>query len=142
MLSPICWPDLAVLIKYDKAPYIVSPPQLVEEQCAAGDRSLIGNSLLSARLDMALSGLMAELGQDFFHNDVFPSRLTAAVDILAAARVFLQPQLQPPGQDAQINRVRLLAEEAQAVLEYWIGMNRQDSRQTLLMAAEEAAELS
>lgn len=134
------WPQLAAMLKNDKTPYILPAPHQVEKECALGERKLCGQDLLAARLDMALAGLMAEFGPDYFCDDIFPSRCDAVEEILAAARVFLAAPL--PEHRRQVERVRLLAAEAEAVLMQWNQLLTQKEGQPILFAAEEPAELT
>lgn len=139
MLNLRRWPQLAAILKYDEAPYILPAPSQVEDACAMGDRELCGEDLLAARLDLALAGLMREFGQDYFLDNLFPSRFAAMVEILTAARVFLEQETSDAMQEA---RVRLLSAEAETVLEQWNRLAARENGQTLLFAAEEPAELS
>lgn len=134
------WPQLAAILQEDEAPYTLLTSRQLEAACATGDRGLCGRDLLTARLDMALAGLMAEFGPDFFADDIFPSRFAAVREILTAARVFLEPpRPELPGQE---ERVRLLCAEAETVLMQWNQLIAREEGQTRLAAAEDPAELT
>jgi len=134
------WPGLAVLAQQPGPVYILLTPQQLEQACASGEREFGGQNLVLTRLDMALSGLMQKLAAEFFLDDFFPSRLTAAVEILLAARVYLEQE--EPADQAEQRRLRLLAEETCEALSQWESLLNPAGRQTLLYAAEERAEIS
>lgn len=122
------------ILQYDDSPYSPPDPRQLRDACAHGDIGLNGQNLLAARLDMALAGLMRELGKEFFDDDLFANRYAAAREIMAAARVVLADAAEEP--------VRLLLAEAEAVLAEWaLLLPDTQAGQTMLYAAEEPAPL-
>ena len=133
------WPRLAALAAQMGPLYVLPDPQKLALDCAGGEISFSGQELAILRLDTALCGLMQDLAEEFFLDEFFVNRPTAAVEILLAARVFLEQE--DPEQAEQRERVRLLAAEAENALWQWESQLQLESNRTLLYAAEETEEL-
>ena len=130
------WPQLEALAKQpDQQPYTILPVAQLEEALSFGEYFLVAEGLATARLDIILAGLWAELEEDFFHDNQFPCRLQAAADILMAAH----SDLEKPIAERAV-RVQLLLDDALSALQQWNHLLSKEKAEQFLFAAEEPAQ--